>query len=96
MSLTKKCISVNDMDGSWAILWKNQHQDGTAIYSPIVSGLNEETATLLKNGLNQSLHYARLRGFIESLTEALGPYPYVDKTQLVIDARAILAETEGL
>ncbi len=33
--------------------------------------------------------------FIESLTDALGPYPFLDKTQVVVDARAIISKATG-
>lgn len=36
----------------------------------------------------------RLVRFIESLTESNGPYPYLDNTSVVRDARAILAEVK--
>lgn len=31
-----------------------------------------------------------MRAFVESLTDALGPYPYIDKTGVVADARRVL------
>ncbi len=34
-----------------------------------------------------------MRAFIESLTDAAGPYQYLDNTQVVCDARALLAKT---
>lgn len=39
--------------------------------------------------------YLVMRNFIESLTDATGPYPFLDKTAVVSDARQILSRIKG-
>ena len=49
---------------------------------------NEENARLIAAA-------PELLAFIESLTNAVGPYPFLDGTQVVADAYAILCKARG-
>jgi hypothetical protein len=63
----------------YGILLEEQQADLKAQIQPILAGCEAEA----------------MRAFVESITDASGPYRYLDGTQIVIDARAVLARLDG-